>query len=111
MTPPKNLKLRKPYCKKCGALKDKFYLHKNRKKNKAYWDAGCSICIRNRSREYGKKHPEKLREFNRKTIKKLYDCYVRGCLVRGGFENPTQEIIELKRLYIKLTREIKTKNK
>lgn len=84
--------------------KQKKYQKKYRDKNKEKLRSKC----RERCRNWYEKNKEKVREKNKKYIQKLTDNYVKNEIQRivGKCSIP-KEIIDIKRLHIKLKREIK----
>lgn len=85
------LSVRQKYCKPCGVEKDKENKRKWKKNNK-------------------EKHNELTLKLKRKQSENLADSYVKQLLQNNGNEC-TEELIEQKRLQLKIIRKIKTINK
>jgi hypothetical protein len=63
--------------------------------------------IKKRKRKYYENNIKHIKEYNQEYTYKLSDAYIKNCLLRAK-EFVPQEVIETKRLIIKLKRELKT---
>ena len=88
-------------CSTCGGEKplEEF------SKNGARLYSKCKICCKERDKKYRETHKESIKEY----YESLSDSLIRNILKTQGWpkESITPEIIETKRLIIKITREIK----
>jgi hypothetical protein len=98
-------------CKKCGIEKqfDQFVKNKNCKNGVT---SECNSCARDRKRKDYKKYndnrdKELLNKWRNQNTKDLGDSYINQLFRQGRFKKPTEEMIELRRLNIKLKRYVK----
>ena len=109
------------HCRSCMAIYIKEYNNKNKEKikeqRKEYYSKNREKLIeytkeyasknREKRKEYRSKNKEKINEYARKLVYNLHDCYIAGGLLKMRVKDVPKEVLELKRIIIKLRRELK----